>query len=185
MKKENKEKAKEISKIILLTLALTGSVFILAAFPGLAYVLKGVVKKEKYPRWKLNRTLKRLKDQNLIRLKQEGDKTLIGITKKGKIRALKYKFDELKIKKPKKWDRLWRVVIFDIPEEKKIARDALRRKLKDLGFYRLQKSVFIYPYPCRDEIDFVKEVFRVGEYIHLLVVKSVDNEENLRRHFKI
>src|SRR3989344_4682297 len=49
-------------------------------------------------------------------------------------KALKFKIDEMEIKKPAKWDGEWRIVIFDIPERFKKAREALRKKLKDLGF---------------------------------------------------
>src|SRR3989344_4593151 len=59
------------------------------------------------------------------------------------------------IKKPARWDKLWRLVIFDIPEEERTGRMALAAKLKELGFYPLQKSVFIHPYECKDEIDFI------------------------------
>ena len=56
-------------------------------------------------------------------------------------------------------DGEWRIVIFDIPEKFKKAREALRMKLKELGFLELQKSVFIFPYECEDEINFIVEVF--------------------------
>jgi phenylacetic acid degradation operon negative regulatory protein len=43
------------------------------------------------------------------------------------------------------WDRKWRVVIFDIPEIDKKAREHLRQKLVSLGFGKLQKSVYVSP----------------------------------------
>ena len=36
--------------------------------------------------------------------------------KEGEKKALKFKLDEMEIKKPAKWDGEWRIVIFDIPE---------------------------------------------------------------------
>src|SRR3990167_2211250 len=64
-----------------------------------------------------------------------------------------------------KWDKKWRVVIFDIPEKSRMARDALRRKLKELEFRELQKSVFVHPYECKKEIDFIIEFFNLRHYV--------------------
>lgn len=41
------------------------------------------------------------------------------------------------------WDGQWRIVIFDIPEKRRIARDLLRNRLKEWGFTQKQKSVWI------------------------------------------
>src|SRR3989344_4076427 len=48
--------------------------------------------------------------------------------------------------KSKKWDGKWRIIIFDIPQELHRERNILRRRLRSMGFYMLQKSVFIFPY---------------------------------------
>lgn len=176
---------KDITKVVLCLLASGTVVTMLALFPGLAWVGKEFLEWKKCDQRRLRSTLKRLESQGMITISQKGEQTIIEITKKGKKRVLKYKLDDIKIKKPKKWDGLWRIVIFDIPEKKRIARNALRRKLKELDFVKIQKSVFVYPYSCRDEIDFIKEVFEVRPYINLIIAKSVDGEVNLKRHFKL
>ena len=51
-----------------------------------------------------------------------------------------------------KWDKKWRLVIFDIPKELHAQRVRFSEKLKTMGFFTLQKSVFIYPYDCYAEI---------------------------------
>ncbi len=71
-----------------------------------------------------------------------------------------------------KWDKKWRVVIFDIPEELSRERVKFRRKLKSLGFYMLQKSVFIFPYPCEEEIAGFANQLKVGDYINVLIAES-------------
>ena len=62
------------------------------------------------------------------------------------------------------WDKKWRLVIFDIPEKKKPAREALREKLKDLGFAKLQDSVWVTPFPCENEIKLIKLVFNLSDF---------------------
>lgn len=109
----------------------------------------------------------------------------IVLTKDGKQKALEYQIDEMKIKKPAKWDKKWRIVIFDIPERKKKAREALRSKLQELGFLELQKSVLIYPYECENEIDFIVEVFQIRQYVRFLRTDTFTNEEQFRLKFEL
>ena len=68
-------------------------------------------------------------------------------------------------------------------KRKKAAREALRKKLKDLKFVELQKSTFINPYECEDEIDFVVEFFQIRPYVRYLRVEYFTNEEQLRIKF--
>ncbi len=98
-----------------------------------------------------------------------------------KIRKLVY--DELALLKPKRWDRLWRLVIFDIPKNLHKIRDALRRKLKEMDFYQCQKSVWIHPLPCLEEIEFVKEVLGLKPFVKIFLVKEMTDGKSLY-HFK-
>lgn len=109
-----------------------------------------------------------LKRSQLISWREISDgRVKIELTKMGRRKALEYKLHEIKIVKPRHWDRKWRIVIFDIPESYRRGRDALRGKLKELGFLQLQKSVWIHPYPCEDEIDFIAQIFGVDQYLFL------------------
>lgn len=115
---------------------------------------------------------------------KDGEVEII-LTKEGKKKAIKYQLDEMEIKRPDRWDGKWRMVIFDIPEKKKKAREALRNKLKDLGFKELQKSVFIYPYECENEIDFITEVFEIRSYVRFGRLDTFTNEEQFKLKFKL
>ncbi|MBI3631465.1 MAG: hypothetical protein HY219_01185 [Candidatus Staskawiczbacteria bacterium] len=108
----------------------------------------------------------------------------IFLTEKGKIKTLKYKFSEMKIEN-KKWDGKWRIVVFDIPEKIRRGRDALRWKIKELGFYELQKSVFVFPYECKNEINFIIEFFNLRQYARYGVLESIDNDKHLKKLFDI
>jgi len=66
------------------------------------------------------------------------------ITQKGRQQLIK-NYPAIKMRE-KKWDGFWRVVVFDVPEEKRKERDALRLQLKKLGFGRLQDSTYLSPY---------------------------------------
>ena len=141
---------------------------------------------EKINQERLKEIIKEFYQEKLVEYKEKPNGSIeIILTEKGKLKALEGKIDELEVEIPKTWDKLWRVVIFDIPEKKKRARDALRRKLKELGFLELQKSVFIFPYECKDEIEFIVEVFEIRRYVRYLVVKEITNEEELLLKFKL
>ena len=107
------------------------------------------------------------------------------LTSNGKKKVIQYNLDSIKIQKPGRWDRLWRLVIFDIPEEERRGRNALAAKLKELGFYPLQKSVFIHPYECKNEIDFIVEIFNLRPYVRFFIVKETDIEPDLRNRFNL
>jgi phenylacetic acid degradation operon negative regulatory protein len=85
-----------------------------------------------------------------------------------------------------KWDKKWRIVIFDIPQEMHNQRNWLRKKLKSLGFYMLQKSVFVFPYSCEEELGYVCGRLGVGDYVDIIVADSIGSqEEEVKKFFKL
>lgn len=70
------------------------------------------------------------------------------------------------------WDKKWRVVIFDIPEKERKTRDFLRRKLVDLGFGELQKSVYISPLDVLRDLKEMLENY--GLYGKVIVFEAKD-----------
>ena len=134
----------------------------------------------------LRDSIKKLYKSKMVDFRENKDGTVLTVlTDKGKKRVLKYDIDKIEIKEPLRWDKLWRLVIFDIPEKEKRGRFALVEKLKGLGFYPLQKSVFVHPYECKDEIDFIVEIFNLRPYVRLFIVKETDVELDLRDKFKL
>jgi len=178
---------KTIGKIILATIGFAGIMTIVAVAPNSLQMLElfGLGKK-KYNSRSVYRAMKRMEKQRLIEIKKEiGDKIILSITEKGKKKLLEYNIDDMKIKKPEKWDKKWRIVSFDIPEKRKKAREALREKLKDFDFYPLQKSLFVYPFPCKDEIDFIAEIFQIQNNITYFEALEINNEHKIRKYFDL
>ncbi len=134
----------------------------------------------------LRRAVKSLYTSKLIDMK-DGDNGSVKIilTENGKQRALEYKIDEIVIKTPRIWDRKWRVVVFDIPEKYKRKREAMRQHLERFGFYKLQKSVFVLPHKCYDEIEFLIEFYDIRSYVRQIVAEKIDNDVHLKKIFKI
>lgn len=175
----------ELAKDILKGLAIGGLIAASFVLPNLPQVFHFFGIKNSKEKFKLNRALRNLQSQKLISVYEKGDDMVVEITEKGNKRVLKYKFDELKLIRPKKWDRQWRVIIFDIPEKYKKARGALNNKLREMEFYPLQKSVFVCPFECRDEIDFITEFFNVRRFVRFLLVKEIDQDNFLRQFYSL
>ncbi len=101
------------------------------------------------------------------------------VEKKGQLfyRLTSQGFEKLKEEIPildfsgKPWDGRWRIVIFDIKEENKILREALRSKLLSLGFGMWQRSVYITPHPIEQEINQYLKSKKLFPFAFCLVAK--------------
>ena len=87
-----------------------------------------------------------------IRLTEKGEKFIEKHRKKGEAFS-------------RQWDKRWRIVIFDIPEDRRIARDRFRRYLKVLGFGNVQRSIWISPFDFTEAIREYLEKLNLTEYV--------------------
>lgn len=128
----------------------------------------------------LYQLIKEFRENRLVSYQENSNGEIqVVLTEQGRQTLLRFDLDKLRIKSTKIWDEKWRIVIFDIPEKKRPARDALRDKLKELGFCELQRSVFICPYACENEINFINEVFDTRLYVRFMEVNQISNEAEL------
>lgn len=123
-------------------------------------------------------------DDKLVEFKENSDGVCqIILTEKGKKKVMSFEVDSMEIKRPMLWDGKWHMVIFDIPERKRKARVALNKKLTNLGFYNLQKSTFIHPFRCLNEINFLIELFQIRPYVRYLEISKITNDAELILYF--
>lgn len=161
-------------------------------FPGASKGIKNLffTKKEyepwqKYNKPRLKQAIKNLIKRKLLSIEDKNGEQIVTLTENGRQKILKYRLSKITIKKPEKWDRKWHVVIFDVGEEKHSLRDTLRRKMKTLGFFSLQKSVFVYPYPCEKEIAFLRQMYKIGNEVSVFTAINLEEDEFLCRYFKL
>lgn len=111
----------------------------------------------------------------------------IVLTKEGKLLALQYQFEKMRLKRQKKWDGIWHFLIYDIPEKKKKARDALKNKLNRFGLFPLQKSIMVAPFDFRNEIEFICAFYKLmlDRDIFYFTSKEVPREQELKEFFEI
>lgn len=176
-----------IVKDVLYWLLMTGVVYFAASSPYFARNLwRGYRRWKKYPKKRVSDTFYNLKKQGLIKIKKQGPQIYISLTEEGKKKASFLQINDLKINQPKSWDKKWRLVIFDIAQLKKAYREAFRGKLKELGFYQLQKSVWVHPHDCASEIDVLKEFFGLSDNeLRLIVAEEIGDNGKMREIFKI
>ena len=135
-------------------------------------------------RRKFSQALWRLKRDRLIITSQKSNKTfVVELTEKGSRKVREFQFVDLAIKIPKRWDGVWRIVIFDIPNKRNAGRETLRSKIKELDFYQLQKSVWVFPYPCEKEIEFITELFHLYPYVQIIEATKIKNDAKLRKYY--
>ncbi|MCL5435661.1 MAG: hypothetical protein M1275_01105 [Patescibacteria group bacterium] len=94
--------------------------------------------------------------------------------------------EALELKIPRQnWDGRWRLVSFDIPEAQKTARHLFSRKLKKLGFYNFQRSLFLIPYPCEKELAILTNSFKIAPHVHIFTADHFANDKKLRKIFGV
>ena len=185
MQKETKIK---IAKIVLKTVAAAGVLSMAVLAPNVLQTLDMFYgdKKRRYNiRYYCKNKVAKLKEDGLIEFQKQNGKTFVRLTPRGERELLKYQLQEITIKKPKRWDGKWRVIIFDIAEQKRGVRDRLRQELVNLGFLKLQDSVWVHPYDCEEVIIMLKSHFRIGKDVLYLVVERMENDKWLKQKFDL
>lgn len=127
-----------------------------------------------------------LKKRGLITGEVRDNQLYIHLTPEGEKEAGRYQINRLKIKSQKQWDKKWRLLIFDIPEVRRVKREALRGKLKELGFFPLQKSVWVIPFPCEKEIKLLRDFFNLKpKEIRVFETAKLEEDQFLKDIFKL
>src|SRR3972149_4875558 len=185
MKIENQVKIAATARNILLSLLDVAVISFYAPGRG-GYRRRAINDYEKWRRRDANRfshNLYYLKKQKLIKSFVINKERYIELTPKGKKRARFYFIKKAKIKHKKKWDRKWRVVIFDIREDKRTKRDCIRKWLKNLGIIELQKSVYTYPFDFKRELDLMIGALVLYKGVKYMICDIIEGEEELIDYF--
>lgn len=174
---------KDYTEAILATIAAAGILSVGLIAPNAVQMFAPILrKKKKYnPTYYLKQKLQRLVSNGMVVVELSNDIPVARLTDKGQ-----YELQKLKLKHHPQdtfWDGKYRLVIFDVKEKRRATRDALRRELFSFGFYRLQNSVWVYPYECRDYVDLLKADLRIGKDILYIESDFVENDWLLKKVF--
>lgn len=181
-KVQKRLKKKQLQYAILGTVAFAGLLSVALVAPNVLGALAklGILPGSKRKKEIINRARDRMISQGLLAKNTEG---YLSLTKKGKERLSRIQSFTFVQQKPKRWDEKWRILIFDIPQKRRSTRDKIRHTLTEIGFMRLQDSVWVYPYNCEDTVALLKEDFKVGKDLLYLVVDEMEGDTALRISF--
>lgn len=137
---------------------------------------------KKFNPYLLKRNIKRLHQQKIIEIIEKDGEEIVKLTQRGHAKFLRFKLEELSLK-GKSWDSRWRLVIYDVNKLKKFNQNNFRRVLKQIKFYQLQKSVYLTPYRCLEEINYLREYFNLGKEVIYLEISKLENEKFYKEYF--
>ena len=185
--KRAEEGALEFSKDLLKILAIGGVVTVMAMAPN---TFVAVDRLRRYRRFFKNvdvpKEIKTSSSKGYITYEKIDEIThRIKITEKGRKMLFKSAAERMKIKETKKWDGIWRIVIFDIPRRHNSIRELLRDRLKRMGMRQLQESVFVCPYPCEEEVGFWASLYFASSFIRFIEARLISNDQDIKSFFDL
>lgn len=170
-----------LQSAILSSLEVAGVVTIAIMAPNILQLLGKRYKRS--DNVKIRNAVGRLATKGLVTISAHGGDRRITLTQRG--RAYLNNNENYKVDRPRKWDKKWRMVIFDIPETRKIHRRHLKRMLEEIGFERLQDSVWVFPYDCEDLIALLKANYGLGKEVLYIIADTIERDSDIRKKFDL
>ncbi len=184
MEKESRMRTRrvEMQRYILAAVATAGLLGVAAVAPNALTLLKSVgITPHKRHDEVIKRATRSLVERGFL----EWSDGMLRVTKRGRhAYELHSAFVQIS-KKPRKWDKKWRVLVFDIPERRRAVRFAVRKKVLEAGFVRLQDSVWVFPFPCEEYVSLLKVHLKIGKDLLYLIADSIEGDAKLRAHFSL
>ena len=184
---KEKRRRRYLRDALLASIAISGVILVASIAPNALAQLRYLpAMKRARLRYKAKTTLGRLAMQGLITFEKREGKNYARITPAGReALLLEQRKADIRDGKKRRWDKRWRVIIFDIQERRRKVRDRLRIIMRGLGFVRLQDSVWVYPYDCEDLMALLKADLKLGSAVLYMVVEHIENDKHLLAHFDL
>jgi hypothetical protein len=180
----NRAESKVIIGAILKSLAAAGALTSSLAAPGFALLVDEHLRRLKIIGADSKKLAEQLKAQKLMLVNDRPDGSVeVTLSLAGWRRVQKYTLETLEIERPSRWDEKWHMVMFDIPEKNKAARNAFSMKLKKLGFLQWQRSAWVYPFECETEIMTIAQVYGIDQHVTYAVISHTNGAAQLQRKF--
>lgn len=185
LERENrKKKSREnLQKLVLESVMLSGMLRLALVAPNVLSAMGELgLLPSKRQKESINAARDRLIRKGLLTRNKNG---LLRITSDGKRVLEKMQTFEQGLPKKKRWDGKWRVLIFDIPEYRRLLRTKLRHSLRTVGFKLLQDSVWVYPHDCEDFVALLKADFKIGKDVRYIIADTIEGDASLKKDFNV
>lgn len=127
----------------------------------------------------ISRSLKNLSTSGLLDCFQSDRQPFFRLSEEGRKRINSNALDDDTAIISKNWDGNWRIIILDLPEERKNEREALRYLLKKAGFVCVKNSVWISIYPYENLFINIKNDLGLTTEMIILVTNKIDEATKL------
>jgi DNA-binding transcriptional regulator PaaX len=123
----------------------------------------------------ISRIVSEFRRQELVTFTREESNVLrLQLTVKGIHRLQRAQLEAITVPTPQTWDGRWRMVLFDIPARRAESRYILTSQLKRLGFVMVQRSMWLHPYPCFDEVAALLQYANLQPFVSLAELSRLD-----------
>lgn len=122
------------------------------------------------------RSIKNLLSDGLVEVFSSEHNQYLRLTKEGKQKLNNIALECEASLVSTTWDGYWRIILLDIPEERKNEREALRYLLKKAGFICLKNSVWISMYPYENLFINIKNDLNLSSEMMIIVTDKIDKE---------
>ena len=164
--------------------ALTFAPTAIAALAGIGYLVKA---EDRARRKRLNNSIAYAQRNKYVRIHKAKKGVAFELTKRGWRVATRVRLKKSLLKpveRPKKWDGLWRIILFDIATEDRTKRNGFRGLIQRLGAVMLQKSVWIYPFDCTEQVNMLKEFFELSDKeLRVVIAVSIGGDAQFRHGY--
>ena len=177
-------KKENIQRALLGAMLTTGLLLVAVTAPNMLRVLKHVP--DYRFRYRIDVAAKRLVQKGKAEWVKRDGKSFLRITEKGR-QEIAYEQERVSLttRKQKRWDGKWRMVVFDVPERRRSVRFRLRGVMREVGFMRLQDSVWVYPYDCEEFVTLLKAELKIGKEVLYAIVDVIEYDKPIRTYFHL
>lgn len=127
-------------------------------------------------KYAITRALKGLKEAGLVESISSTQNEYARLTKEGKKKMHSLELDNDKAVMSTSWDGFWRIILLDLPENRKSERESLRYLLKKAGFVCLKNSAWISPLPYEHLFTNIKKDLNLTTELMIIVTQNIDDE---------
>lgn len=124
-------------------------------------------------------TLGRLEAKGWISIKKEKKQKLFQITSLGQEEVTKNLSRIKELKKLKTWNGSWQIVVFNIPEKNRYARDVFRTKLESIGFGKIQGSLWISARAHDEDLNEIIKKLKINNFVTVFNTGKLSESDGL------
>jgi DNA-binding transcriptional regulator PaaX len=130
---------------------------------------------QKKAQYALSRSIKQLVDAGFVESHDSVSQSFLRLTKSGKQKTNTLLLSQEDALVSTSWDGLWRIILLDVPEERKSEREALRYLLKKAGFVSVKNSVWVSLFPYEHLFENIKRDLELTTELIIIVTHMIDD----------